>query len=81
MPSKRSSPGPSPLQVYEDLLTFAWGGLALSAAVELDLFSHVATGKTGAQQIAAAAGASEHGMRRLLDALCGLGYLEWATWR
>lgn len=78
MPSKGRSRGPSPLQVYEDLLTFAWGGLTLSAAIELDLFSHIAAGKTGAQQIAAAAGASEHGTRRLLDALCGLGYL-WKT--
>ncbi len=76
MPAKRSGSSPSPLKTYEDLLTFAWDGLALGAAVELDLFSHIAAGKTSAQQVAAAAGASDHGTRRLLDALCGLGYLR-----
>jgi SAM-dependent methyltransferase len=73
---KSSRSGPSPLQIYESLLTFAWSGLALSAAIELELFSHIAAGKTGAQEIAQAAGASVHGTRRLLDALCGLGYLR-----
>jgi len=76
MPPKQSHSGPSPLKTYEDLLTFAWGGLALGAAIELDLFSHIAAGKTSAQQVAAAAGASEHGTRRLLDALCATGYLK-----
>jgi hypothetical protein len=57
-------------------MSFAWRGLTLAAAVELDFFSHIASGKTGAEQIAAAAGASEHGTRRLLDALCGMGYLK-----
>jgi len=76
MPPKRSAFGPSPLQTYEDLLNFPWGGLALGAAVQLDLFSHIAAGKTTAEQVAAAAGASEHGTRRLLDALCGMGYLK-----
>ena len=76
MPLKQPGSGPSPLQTYDDLLNFSWGGLALGAAVELDLFSHIAAGKTGAQQVAAAAGASEHGTRRLLDTLCGMGYLK-----
>jgi ubiquinone/menaquinone biosynthesis C-methylase UbiE len=76
MPSKQSASGPSPVRMYETLLSFPWAGLALAAAVELDLFSHIAAGKTSAQQVAAAAGASEHGTRRLLDALCGLGYLR-----
>ena len=76
MPPKQTSSGPSAVRTYEDLLAFGWGGLALAAAVELDLFSHIAAGKTSAQPIAAAAGASEDGTRRLLDALCGLGYLR-----
>lgn len=58
------------------MLPLAWSGLALAAAVELDLFSHIAAGKTSAEQVAEAAGASEHGTRRLLDALCGMGYLK-----
>jgi hypothetical protein len=57
-------------------MTFAWGGLALGAAVELDLFSHLAAGKASAQQVAAAAGTSERGTERLLDALCGMRYLK-----
>ena len=64
------------MQTYEEMMSFAWRGLTLCAAVELDLFSHIAAGKTGAAQIAAAAGASEHGTRRLLDALCAMGYLK-----
>jgi 3-hydroxy-5-methyl-1-naphthoate 3-O-methyltransferase len=76
MPPKQTSSGPSALQTFEDLMAFAWRGLALAAAVELDLFSHIAAGKTSVQPVAAAAGASEEGTRRLLDALCGLGYLK-----
>jgi ubiquinone/menaquinone biosynthesis C-methylase UbiE len=64
------------LQTFEDLMSFAWGGLALGAAVELDLFSHLAAGKTRAQQVAAVAGTSEPGTQRLLDALCAMGYLK-----
>src|SRR5689334_15114300 len=76
MPFNRSASGPSPLQTYEELMNFAWRGLALGAAVELDLFSHIASGNSDAEQIAAAAGTSEAGTRRLLDALCGMGYLK-----
>ncbi len=53
----------------------SWRGLALAAAIELDFFGHIANGKHSAEQVAAAASASEHGTRRLLDALCGMGYL------
>jgi SAM-dependent methyltransferase len=76
MPGKRTGSAPTTLQIYEDLLSIAWGGLALNAAIELDLFSQIAAGKTRAQQVAAAAGSSEPATRRLLDALCGLGYLR-----
>jgi ubiquinone/menaquinone biosynthesis C-methylase UbiE len=64
------------MQTYEELLSFPWGGLALGAAVELDLFSHIAAGKTSAQQVATAVGDSERGTRRLLDVLCAMGYLK-----
>src|ERR1700730_7851982 len=76
MPPKQTSPGPSAVRTYEDLLAFGWGGLALAAAVELDLFSHIAAGKTSAQPMTAAPGASADGPGRLLEALCGLGYLR-----
>jgi Luciferase-like monooxygenase/Dimerisation domain len=76
MPSKRSSSSPSALDIYRNLLSFAWSGLAMAAAIELDVFSHIAGRKNTTQQVAAAANASENGMRRLLDALCGMGYLR-----
>ena len=76
MPRKQPMFGPSPLQTYAEMLHLAWSGLALAAALELDLFSHIAAGKTTAEQVAEAAGASAHGTGRLLDALCGMGYLK-----
>jgi ubiquinone/menaquinone biosynthesis C-methylase UbiE len=47
----------------------------LSSAVELDLFTHLAGGKTTAGDLARAAGATERGTRMLLDALACLGLL------
>jgi ubiquinone/menaquinone biosynthesis C-methylase UbiE len=46
------------------------------AGTELDLFTHIAAGKKTFRQIARAAGASERGVRMLLDALVALGYLN-----
>src|ERR1700730_3688839 len=71
MPPKQTSSGPSAMQTFEDLMVFAWRGLALAAAVELDLFSHIAAGKTSAQPIAAAAGAAGHAARRAAPAARG----------
>ncbi len=76
MNSHRSDPSPSLMQALNDMMYASWRGLALAAALELDFFGHIADGKHGAEQIAAAASASEHGVRRLLDALCGMGYLK-----
>jgi SAM-dependent methyltransferase len=64
------------MDIHTELLSSSWSSLTLAAAVELDVFSHIAARKNSAQQVAAAAGASEHGTRRLLDALCGMGYLR-----
>jgi ubiquinone/menaquinone biosynthesis C-methylase UbiE len=48
----------------------------LSSAVQLGLFSPLAEGKQTAQEIASAAGASERGVRMLLDALVGFQLLN-----
>ncbi len=48
----------------------------LTTALQLRVFSHLATGKTTATAVASAAGASERGTRMLLDALVGLELLE-----
>lgn len=49
--------------------------LALITAIDLDLFSVIANGKTTASAIANAAKASVRGVEHLLDALVGMGYL------
>ena len=48
----------------------------LSAGVQFAVFSHLAAGQKSVAEIAAAAGASERGMRMLLDALVGFQLLE-----
>ncbi|UGY93639.1 acetylserotonin O-methyltransferase [Streptomyces gobiensis] len=65
----------TPEQIIDDL----WAPRAtqvLITAVELGLFSHLAAGARTAEEAAAAAGAAPRGVRRILDALTGLGYLE-----
>lgn len=47
----------------------------LLTAVQLDVFSHIAAGKTTAAEVAAAAQASLRGTRMLLNALCALQLL------
>ena len=64
-----------PQQIAEDLWG-AWRAQALIAAIELGLFTHIASGKRTVKEIARAAEASERGMRRLLDAMVGLHYLN-----
>ncbi|MBW1604546.1 class I SAM-dependent methyltransferase [Streptomyces sp. JJ66] len=68
----------TPEQIIDDL----WAPRAtqvLVTAVELDLFSHLAAGARTAEAVATAAGAHPRGVRRLLDALIALGYLDPAT--
>jgi ubiquinone/menaquinone biosynthesis C-methylase UbiE len=48
----------------------------LSAAVQLDVFSHLAAGNRSAAEVARAAGATERGTRMLLDALTGFALLD-----
>ena len=47
----------------------------LASGVQLDVFSHIAGGKKTVAEIARAAGASERGMRMLLDALAAIQVL------
>ncbi|MDQ3818882.1 MAG: methyltransferase domain-containing protein [Acidobacteriota bacterium] len=48
----------------------------LSAALTLDVFTHISAGNRTVEEIARAAGASERGMRMLLDALVALQLLS-----
>lgn len=79
MSSKQPAPKAPVVQLWEDLMAGYWRGQTLAAAVELDLFTHLAAGHSTAQKIAAAAGTSEHATRRLLDALTAIGYLRKST--
>src|SRR6202521_1883796 len=65
----------SPAAITEDLMG-VWRSRALLAAVELDIFGHLAKGKRTVNEIAEAAGASPRGLARLLDALAAIGYLR-----
>lgn len=65
---------PSPALVYETLNAFQRTE-ALRAGIELDLFTHIATGKHTAAELASACDASPRGVRILADALTILGFL------
>jgi ubiquinone/menaquinone biosynthesis C-methylase UbiE len=65
----------SPAGIMEDL-TGPWRSGALAAAVELDVFTHIAEGKRTVKEVAEAAGASPRGMARLLDGLAAIHYLR-----
>ncbi len=72
--SHPSGSSPTP----ERILQYAWGFAAthaLGSAVELDVFSHVALGKTTPSSLAQAVGGQERPVRMLCDALVGLGLL------
>ncbi len=75
MPPKPKKAPLSPAAIMEDLIG-SWRARALSAAVELDLFSPMAVGKGTAKEIAGAAGTSLRGTAALLDALTAIGYLR-----
>jgi SAM-dependent methyltransferase len=75
MARKTGTPQLSPAAMMEDLMG-VWRSRTLVAAVELDVFSHIAKGKRTVKDIAEAAGASPRGVARLLDALTAIGYLR-----
>src|SRR6516165_9497918 len=66
---------PSPLTVAMDLLWGGWRTFAVAAAVELNVFTAIASNKRTAKEIASETRANESMMRRLLDALVALKYL------
>ncbi|MEE4494068.1 methyltransferase [Streptomyces sp. BE230] len=55
-----------------DIITGAWQSQALYAAVALDIPDHIAAGHTTAEKLAAAAGASEDGITRLMRLLTAM---------
>src|ERR1051325_4250323 len=68
-------PNVSPQQILDNLWS-ARAAMALATGVELDVFNHIDSGKATVKEVARAAKASARGMRHLLDALTGMGYLH-----
>lgn len=66
--------GPSPA-LFFDTISGYQRTEALRAAVDLDLFTHVATGRATPDQLAAACGADPRGVRVLADFLTIVGFL------
>src|SRR2546423_10907978 len=67
--------GPSPALFYDTAGAFQRTE-ALRAAIDLDLFTHVAAGRRTAAEIAAACRAAPRGVRVLADYLTVLGFLR-----
>jgi ubiquinone/menaquinone biosynthesis C-methylase UbiE len=62
----------------EKISRISWAAtetITLSTAVQFDLFTHIANGKSSAREIARATQASARAIERLLNALCGLELL------
>jgi ubiquinone/menaquinone biosynthesis C-methylase UbiE len=74
MPSSKDGRGVSARPVVEDLWA-GWKARALVAAIDLDVFQHLAAGKRSVGEIAAAAHTTPRGMRGLLDTLVAMRYL------
>ena len=68
-------PSVSPQQIINDLWA-ARAAQALVAGVELDVFTHINSGKRTAKDVARAAKSNARATEHLLDALTGLGYLS-----
>lgn len=73
--AKPSKKLPSAIPVAMDLLWGGWSTCAVAAAVNLDVFTAIASGKATAPEVAHEASANEGMMRRLLDVLVALKYL------
>jgi ubiquinone/menaquinone biosynthesis C-methylase UbiE len=67
-------PEPSPLLFMETVNAYQRSA-AIKAAVELDVFTHIAGGKSVASELAGSCGAEERGIRILCDYLTILGFL------
>ena len=67
--------GPSPALFFDTISAYQRTE-ALRAAIELDLFSHVAAGRQTANELASACQAAPRGIRILADYLTILGFLD-----
>jgi len=70
-----TQPHPTPDRLIQMAWAFAHTSV-LASALELSVFTHIASGKTSPKDLAAATGASRRGLDMLLDALVGVGLLS-----
>jgi len=76
---KLAEPKVDTLPSGQKIADLVWGFAptqAAAAAVELDLFSLIAQGMSGASELAKASGTQARGLTMLLDALVGMGLLD-----
>lgn len=73
--SKAAQQQPSPMRIFEAFTAYQKTA-ALKAAIDLDIFTHIANGATTPKQLAAQARASERGMRILCDYMAVNGFLS-----
>ncbi len=67
-------PEPSPILFFETVNAYQRSA-AIKAAIELDVFTRIAQGKTSPSELAESSEASERGMRILCDYLTVIGFL------
>ena len=75
MQTQKAAPQPSPMRIFEALNAYQRTA-ALKAAIDLDIFTHIAKGATTTRQIAAQTQASERGVRILCDYMTLHGFLS-----
>jgi 3-hydroxy-5-methyl-1-naphthoate 3-O-methyltransferase len=73
---KKADKFPSPMMAANDLLWGGWSTFIVAAAVELDVFTAIASGATTAREVASKVNADEFALRRMLDSLVALKYLN-----
>jgi 3-hydroxy-5-methyl-1-naphthoate 3-O-methyltransferase len=73
-PNAGDSGAPTPERIMQLAFGFA-PGQAVTTALDLGLFTHVAEGKTTREALERATGASSRGLGMLLNAMVGLGFL------
>jgi predicted nicotinamide N-methyase len=74
MASSNTATQPNPMAIFQAFNGYQLS-MALKAAIELDLFTHIADGARDAAQLALCSKASERGVRSLCDYLTVTGFL------
>src|SRR5690242_17097295 len=74
MASSNTAAQPNPMAIFQAFSGYQLS-MALRAAIELELFTHIADGAITAGELAARSKASERGIRSLCDSLTATNFL------